>query len=98
MREELAPVRECFEDRASLDAAFGYYRTLTVGAQPHLKKLIRVPTVVFAGTDDPNVFPEDYRRAARMFANGYVIEQVPGGHFLHREHPELVAERLLAHL
>jgi pimeloyl-ACP methyl ester carboxylesterase len=96
--EDLADVRACFADRAGLDAAFGYYRTLTVRPPAHLKKPIRVPTVVFGGTDDPNVFPDDYRRAARMFAKEYVVELVPGGHFLHREHPEIVAERLLSHL
>jgi pimeloyl-ACP methyl ester carboxylesterase len=33
-----------------------------------------------------------------MFENDYVVEEVPGGHFLHREHPDVFAERLLAHL
>jgi pimeloyl-ACP methyl ester carboxylesterase len=57
-----------------------------------------VPTVVFAGLGDPVVAPSDYRSAARMFENDYVVEEVPGGHFLHREYPDVFAERLLAHL
>jgi pimeloyl-ACP methyl ester carboxylesterase len=55
------------------------------------------PTALPA-TDDPLAEVADYRRASRMFTGNYVIEQVPGGHFLHREHPGAFAERLLAHL
>ena len=33
-----------------------------------------------------------------MFENEYIVEEVRGGHFMHREHPETFAERLLAHL
>lgn len=28
----------------------------------------------------------------------HTVEEMPGGHFMHREHPEIFAERLLAHL
>jgi pimeloyl-ACP methyl ester carboxylesterase len=97
-REELAPVRACFEDKRSIDAAFGYYRAMSFRARPHLRAPIEVPTVVFAGTDDPNLDPADYHAAARMFRGGYVVEEMPGGHFMHREHPEIFAEKLLAHL
>lgn len=95
---EFDAIRACFANPASLDAAFGYYRQLTVIPSASLKARIRVPTVVFAGTDDPIVDPADYRGAATMFENGYVVEEVPGGHFMHREHPEVFAERLLPHL
>ena len=33
--------------------------------------------------------------AARMFDGDYIVEEVPGGHFMHREHPDAFAERLL---
>lgn len=96
--EEFDAVRECFANPASLNAAFGYYRKLSPIPSPSLKAKITVPTVVFAGLDDPIAEPSDYRGAERMFANEYVIEEVPGGHFMHREHPDVFAERLLAHL
>ncbi|HZS37444.1 MAG TPA: alpha/beta hydrolase [Polyangia bacterium] len=96
--EELAAVRECFSRADSLDAAFGYYRTLGLRVPAHLQKKIEVPTVVFAGASDPVARPDDYRRAARMFTAGYTVEELGGGHFLHREHPREFAERLLAHL
>jgi pimeloyl-ACP methyl ester carboxylesterase len=43
--------------------------------------------VSFAGTDD-NIAPEAYDRAASRFTGGYEVVRVPGGHFMHREHPE----------
>jgi pimeloyl-ACP methyl ester carboxylesterase len=81
-----------------LNAAFGYYRKLSLVPTASLKARITVPTVVFAGLDDPIVEPSDYRGAARMFENEYIVEEVGGGHFMHRERPEAFAERLLSHL
>jgi pimeloyl-ACP methyl ester carboxylesterase len=95
---EFDAVRESFSDPASLHAAFGYYRKLSPIPNASLKARIKVPSVAFAGLDDPNVEPADYRRAARMFEDEYTVEEVPGGHFMHREHPEEFAERLLNHL
>jgi pimeloyl-ACP methyl ester carboxylesterase len=96
--DEFAAVRECFADRASLNAAFGYYRALAFRPPRFLKQPITVPTVAFAGRDDPIVRPDDYARAARMFTAGYAVEELAGGHFLHRESPDEFAARLLAHL
>ncbi|MGE0784880.1 MAG: alpha/beta fold hydrolase [Sandaracinaceae bacterium] len=94
---ELEPVKESFRVRASLEAAMGYYRKL--GPLPsYLKQKIAVDTVAFGGTDDPLLSPEDYEDARRMFTGSYVVETMPGGHFLHREHPDTFAEKLLPHL
>jgi pimeloyl-ACP methyl ester carboxylesterase len=95
---EFDPVRASFSNRESLNAAFGYYRKLSPIPSASLKARITVPTVVFAGLDDPIAEPADYRGAARMFAGDYIVEEVDGGHFMHREHPDAFAERLLAHL
>src|ERR1700733_674950 len=96
--KEFDPVRASFSNRASLNAAFGYYRKLSPIPTASLKARITMPTVVFAGLDDPTAEPADYRAAARMFAGDYIVEEVDGGHFMHREHPDAFAERLLAHL
>jgi pimeloyl-ACP methyl ester carboxylesterase len=96
--QEFDAVRACFSNRDSLNAAFGYYRKLSPLPSASLKARITAPTVVFAGLDDPIAEPADYRFAARMFENEYIVEEVPGGHFMHREHPETFAERLLSHL
>jgi pimeloyl-ACP methyl ester carboxylesterase len=95
---EFDAVRASFSNKASLNAAFGYYRKLSPIPSASLKARIKVPTVVFAGLDDPIVAPSDYHGAARMFESEYVVEEVPGGHFMHREHPEAFADRLLKHL
>jgi pimeloyl-ACP methyl ester carboxylesterase len=96
--DDLAAVRASFADPASLDAAIGYYRQLRFRPQPFLRKKIEVPTVVFAGLDDANVGTSDYTGARRMFTADYVVEEMRGGHFMHREHPDQFAEKLLAHL
>ncbi|WP_445169206.1 alpha/beta fold hydrolase [Mycolicibacterium sp. Dal123E01] len=95
---EFDEVRACFASPGSLDAAFGYYRKLSPLPSASLRARISVPTVVFAGLDDPIAGLSDYRRAARKFKGGYCIEEVPGGHFMHREHPEVFAQRVLKHL
>ena len=96
--KEFIPVRASFAHRASLNAAFGYYRKLSPVPSASLKARITVPTVAFAGLGDPIAKPSDYRNAARMFGGDYVVEEVDGGHFMHREHPDAFAERLLNHL
>jgi pimeloyl-ACP methyl ester carboxylesterase len=95
---EFDAVRASFSNRASLNAAFGYYRKFSPISSASLRARITVPVVAFAGLDDPIVGPSDYRGAARMFENEYIVEEVRGGHFMHREHPEAFAERLLTHL
>ena len=96
--EEFAAVRECFADRRSLDAAIGYYRALRFVPDRYLRGKIEVPTIAFAPLHDPIVDPADFHHAKKAFASDYTVEEVPGGHFLHREHPAIFAERLLAHL
>ncbi|MEO7735419.1 MAG: alpha/beta hydrolase [Kofleriaceae bacterium] len=96
--EELAPVRAVFAQPGSLDAAFGYYRELRFRPQAFFRASIPAPTVVFAGLDDPMITPAHYRAAARKFTGGYVVEEMRGGHFMHREHPDEFAAKLLPHL
>lgn len=96
--EEFMAVRACFAHRASLDAALGYYRTLSPFLPKCLRTRITVPTIAFAGLHDGLAEPDDFHHAARFFKSSYTVEEVPGGHFLHREHPDVFAERLLAHL
>ena len=96
--DELAPVREAFAEPASLDAAIGYYRQLRLRPQSFFRTPIEVPTIAFAGLDDPIVGPADFAGARRMFKADYIVEEMRGGHFMHREHPDEFATKLLAHL
>jgi pimeloyl-ACP methyl ester carboxylesterase len=96
--EEFTAVRACLAHRESLHAAMGYYRALRLTPPAFLRRRIQVPTVAFSGLDDHLVGRSDYDHAARMFERGYTVEEVRGGHFMHREHPAQFAERLLSHL
>ena len=96
--DDLAAVRVCLAHPSSLDAALGYYRALRFRQPSFMTTPIAVDTVVFAGQGDPLIAPSDYRRGSRMFRGAYLVEELPGGHFLHREHPLVFAERLIAHL
>ena len=97
-KSEFDAARASFSNRASLEAAFGYYRQLSLKIPKYLFNKIDIPTVCFSGTDDPAVTTRDYEKARRMFTSDYTVEEMGGGHFLHREHPEKFAELLLKHL
>ncbi|MEO8877980.1 MAG: alpha/beta hydrolase [Polyangiaceae bacterium] len=95
---EFAPIREVFANPKTAYAAFGYYRAFSPSVPAYLKTKIAAPAVVFSGLSDPVTDRNDYERGRKMFTGSYVIEELPGGHFLHREDPELFAKKLLAHL
>ena len=87
-------VKEILRDPRSLDAALGYYRALRPWQPASHRKKISVPTVSFAGEDDI-LPPAAYERAASRFTGPYEVVRMPGGHFMHREHPDLFNEKLL---
>jgi pimeloyl-ACP methyl ester carboxylesterase len=91
---ETDAVKRSFREPGSLDAALGYYRAMRPTLPSSHRKRIEVPTVSFAGTDD-NIAPELYDRAASWFTAGYEVVRVPGGHFMHREHPARFVKELV---
>lgn len=71
------------------EAACTYYRHNRPPRIPPSHKLqIKVPTVAFAGEHDGIMEPRRYEKARLCFDKSYEVVQVPGGHFMHREHPE----------
>ena len=87
-------VKTIFRDPRSLDAALGYYRALRPWLPASHRLKISVPTVSFAGDDD--IMPASaYDRAASRFTGPYDVIRMPGGHFMHREHPDIFNEHLL---
>jgi pimeloyl-ACP methyl ester carboxylesterase len=92
--EESAAVKEVFRDPKSLDAALGYYRALRPWPPSSHKMKISVPSVCFAGDTDI-MPPAAYEKARSRFTGPYEVVQMPGGHFMHREHPEIFNEKLL---
>jgi pimeloyl-ACP methyl ester carboxylesterase len=83
---ETARVKEAFRQPGCAEAACAYYRTVLdrVASQ---KLPITVPTVAFAGEHDM-IPPRVYEKVRHCFTGPYQVVQVPGGHFMHRQHPE----------
>ncbi|MBA3458624.1 MAG: alpha/beta hydrolase [Deltaproteobacteria bacterium] len=84
---ETAKVKAAFGEPGVVEAALGYYQQLTIRMPRSLKKKISVPVVAFAGEHD-NISPRAFEKARHWFTSSYEVVQVPGGHFMHREHPE----------
>jgi pimeloyl-ACP methyl ester carboxylesterase len=92
---ETDAVKAIFRNPANLNAALGYYRALRPWPPSSHRLKIRVPTVSFAG--DSDLVPATvYERARSQFTGPYEVVQMPGGHFMHREHPTVFNEKLVA--
>lgn len=85
--EETASVKAAFAQPGCAEAACAYYATISARLPPSLRAQVKVPTVSFAGEHD-NVAPRSYEKARRCFDASYEVVILPGGHFMHREHPE----------
>lgn len=97
--EETLDAKECFSHPGSAEAAIAYYKQLSP-ILPRCHRLkIRVPTVAFGGTDDGALDDLSlYDKAGSRFEGEYEVVKMPGGHFLHREHPERFLDELLPRL
>jgi pimeloyl-ACP methyl ester carboxylesterase len=94
---ETDAVKKVFRDPACLDAALGYYRALRPWIPAGQRRKVTVPAVCFSGEDDI-LGPKAFERARSRFLAGYEVVHMPGGHFMHREHPDRFASELLAAL
>jgi pimeloyl-ACP methyl ester carboxylesterase len=92
--EETRDVKEAFSHPGSLEAALGYYRALRPYIPKEQRRMVEVPSVVIGGTEDV-VDAAVYERARRRYRAGCDIVIMPGGHFLHREHPKRFQRELL---
>ncbi len=93
--QETAAVKEAFQQPGCLTAAVGYYRAIRFPPPPAFRRKIVVPGVAFSGMDDGILRHKDFERARRLYADRYEIVHMPGGHFLHREHPAHFIQELL---
>ena len=92
--EETARVKAAFREPGALEAAVSYYRFIGLRLPKSHLMPITVPTAAFAGESDMMV-PRMYEKARGCFTASYEVVQVPGGHFMHREHPEHVIGELV---
>ena len=83
---ETEAVKAAFREPGCLEAAVAYYRAQTLRLPASHKLPIAVPTVAFAGEHDI-IAPRAYEKARHCFTGSYEVIQMPGGHFMHREHP-----------
>jgi pimeloyl-ACP methyl ester carboxylesterase len=75
-------------------SAYDADREVLAGLAP-----IAVPTLLLLGRDDGATLPSSADGKEALFTGPYRAEIVPGsGHFVQRERPELVAERVRTHL
>ena len=93
---ETAAVKQAFSQPGCLDAALGYYRAISFKTPPAHRARISVPTVAFGGEHDGVLKPRAYEKARSRFTGDYKTVVMPGGHFLHREHPQRFIDELLA--
>lgn len=96
--DEMEPVKNAFTAPGCLHAALGYYRALELPPPKWMFNKIRVPTMSFAGADDPGVTPAAYEQARAMFSGPYEVVTLAGGHFLHRESGPAFTDRLIGFL
>jgi pimeloyl-ACP methyl ester carboxylesterase len=87
-------VKRAFAEPGCLRAALGYYRALSPFLPASQRRKVDVPAVAFAGETDV-VPPSAYERARSRYADDYEIVRLPGGHFMHREHPDRFTKQLL---
>lgn len=85
--QETARVKEAFRHPGCVEAAIAYYQAARAGLPKALRRRITVPSVAFVGDDDV-VDAAEFARARSWYTDSYEIVRMPGGHFLHREHPE----------
>jgi pimeloyl-ACP methyl ester carboxylesterase len=87
----------------ALGGGFGYYRAFerfrtAQGDIPPAELAVRVPTLVLWGEGDP-VLPVAWADRLPEYFPDLVLESIPGvGHFMMREAPELLVERVLGFL
>jgi pimeloyl-ACP methyl ester carboxylesterase len=93
--DETAQVKAAFRQPGCAEAACAYYAQIQPPRLPLSHRLpITVPAVAFAGEHD-HIAPRLYEKARHCFTASYEVVQVPGGHFMHREHPQPFATELL---
>ena len=92
--EDLAPIKACFREPGSVHGALGYYRASSARTPAFMKERVRVPTLCFAGADDPGVQPATFEATRSHFTKDFAVAVIPGGHFCHRESPDQLVARV----
>ena len=84
---ETDAVKRAFAVPGCVEAALGYYRAIPLKPPASQRGAISMPALAFAGATDFALRPAVFERARRHYRAAYEVVTLPGGHFLHREHP-----------
>jgi len=95
---ETDAVKRAFSEPGCLEAALGYYRAVGFRLPKSHRGRIAMPSIAFAGASDFALKPKAFVRAGRLCDASYEVVALPGGHFLHREHPDQFVRELLERL
>jgi len=104
--QALADAQRSMHGAANRRAVLAYYRALPAAllsprAHADRKRTLgplRVPGLVIAGEEDGCIGTEVFGGVERAFAGPAEHRVLPGGHFMHREHPERFADEVLGFL
>lgn len=91
---ETAPVKEAFAQPGCAEAAAAYYAQVTFKPPALYRKQIKMPAIAFAGENDM-ISTRAFEKARRCYDASYEVVIVPGGHFMHREHPDAFVPELV---
>jgi pimeloyl-ACP methyl ester carboxylesterase len=92
---ETAAVKAAFAQPGCLEAACAYYRAQGIRLPAGHRSNITMPAVAFAGEHDSIMKPRQFEKARHCYEASYEVVQVPGGHFMHREHPDVFIPELV---
>ncbi|HUS28878.1 MAG TPA: alpha/beta hydrolase [Kofleriaceae bacterium] len=91
---ETAAVKAAFADAGRAEAAAAYYSFVGFRPPKSYDAKVKMPAVAFAGEHDV-ISSRAYEKARHCYEKSYEVVIVPGGHFMHREHPDAFVPELV---
>lgn len=91
---ETAAVKAAFAQPGCAEAAAAYYSQVSLKPPASFRKQIKMPAVAFAGEHDM-ISTRAFEKARKCYDASYEVVIVPGGHFMHREHPDAFVPELV---
>lgn len=96
--EDFADVKRAYAEPGCLQAALDYYRFITSKVPPGQRRKLPMPSLLIGGLTDGVATEADFRGSGKRYLGRFEVAMVPGGHFLHLEHPEPFLDVLLPFL
>lgn len=93
--QETDPVKDAASTPTGASDLLAYYRALAQSDSELLTQPISVDAVLFAGVTDGVTPLRAFPPSEAMFSGSFAVRELPGGHFAHREDPELFTRLLL---